>query len=358
MRALQQLRRLMPVQEARPAPVQAAGIAGAALGTSAAIEYFLDPDRERSRRTRAQDRAVRAVRRATNGVGVLVRDVANRTRGLAAAARYQSRDVEADDTVLEQRVQETTGRHIGDPHAVDVSAENAIVTLDGHVVRREAKPAMFQQHWSPAARLVATSSAAAAWATSRRFSPPVRWALRGAGSVVALRAATNLPLKRITGINAGRRAVDVQAAMNIDAAPDGVWPVVSDYASFAEFMPDVHEVAPAGDGRTHWIVAGPAGTHIRFAAEETKRVEGREIAWRTMEDQLVAHAGAIRVDPDSGGRSRVQMHLFYNPIAGAVGHAVTSALGGDPTRKVQDSLQRLRALLANRISTRPDQAGG
>lgn len=384
---------------AGPTPMETAGIAGASVGTGVAIEYFLDPDRGRSRRARARDQAARAVRRANNACAVLVRDLSNRSRGLAATARYRSRDGDVDDDVLEQRVRETIGRHVGHPHAVEVSADGGVVTLRGDVLRREAKraaaavrrvpgvrdvkaewdahqsgdgipqlqgpgrsrqpkPGLLQQHWSPSARLVATSGAAAAWASSQRLPQPLRWTLRGAGSVLAFRAVTNLPLKRITGVTAGRRAIDVQAAISIDAPPEQVWPVVSDYASFPEFMPDVHEVSPAGDSRrSHWEVAGPAGSRVRFDAEETKREEGRELAWRTVDGQLVAHAGAIRVDPENGGRSRVQVQFSYNPVAGAVGHAIASILGANPTRKVQQSLQRLQAVLENKIPSKPQRAG-
>lgn len=95
-------------------------------------------------------------------------------------------------------------------------------------------------------------------------------------------------------------------------------------------MPDIRQAQRASDGRiSHWEVAGPAGIPVRLQAEEISRVEGREIAWRTTEGHLIAHQGMIRVDHEAAG-TRVLVELSYNPVAGAVGHALATLLGADP----------------------------
>jgi uncharacterized membrane protein len=209
---------------------------------------------------------------------------------------------------------------------------------------------LLQQHWSLTARLLAGTGAAAMWMPSRRLPRPLTWALRGTGSVLAARAATNLPLKRrLTGITAGRRAIDVEDAISVAAPPEQVWPLVSDYTVFPRFMPDVREVRRSADGRlSHWVIAGPAGMPVRFDAEETKRDEGREIAWKTTEGQLIAHTGALRLDAEAGGRTRIQLQLTYNPVAGAVGHAVATLFGADPAHKMKQDLLRLKSFIETR----------
>jgi uncharacterized membrane protein len=215
--------------------------------------------------------------------------------------------------------------------------------------RRQPVPELFQQHWAPSARFLAGTAAAAMWGAARRCRPVMAWALRGAGAALAARAATNLPLRRLTGINAGRRAVDVNRAVSIAARPEEIWPLVSDYSVFAKFMPDVREVRRSPDGvRSHWEISGPAGRLVRFDAVETSRDEGRHLAWKSTEGQLIAHTGAVRLEPEDGGRTRVQVRLTYNPVAGAAAHAVARLLGADPATKLREDLMRLKSYVEER----------
>ena len=160
------------------------------------------------------------------------------------------------------------------------------------------------------------------------------------------RALTNLPAKRLTGIGAGRHAVNVIDGISVAAPPEQVWPLISDYSIFRFLMPDVRDIRRDADARTsHWEIAGPAGVPVRFQAEETSRVEGHEITWKTTEGQLIAHTGNIRVDPEPDVGSRIQVELSYNPVAGAIGHAFAKLFGADPRHKLDGDLRRLKTYI-------------
>lgn len=379
--------RIAIIRERRPARMKAVVVSGLAAGAGAVTEYLLDPDRGRARRARVRDKTARAVHRMGDGAGVLARDMGNRSRGVAAGRRYRRNGDAADDRIVHERVRAELGRYVGHPHAVEVHVDDGVVGLTGDVLRdddrraarairrvpgvrqvevrwtvhddaegvprlqgtsrpRHPVPQLLQQHWSPAARVAAGSGAAAMWTVSGRLPRPLAWAVRGTSSVLATRAATNLPMKRLTGIAAGREAVDVAGSISIEAPPERVWAQVSDYTAFPRFMPDVREVRHSDDGRTsHWVVAGPAGVPVRFDAEETKRVEHREIAWQTTEGQLVSHTGSLRLEPIGDGRTQVHVQLSYNPVAGAVGHAVATLFGADPAHKMRHDLQRLKSFV-------------
>jgi uncharacterized membrane protein len=374
----------MTVEERRRLLPRGVVAAGAGFGAGFAVAYLFDPARGRSRRARGRDRASHATHELRDGLGVLSRDLSNRSRGRAASVRYRVSGRSVDDRVLYERVRAELGRYVSHPHAVQVHVQDRVVTLSGDVFahedeparraikrvpgvkrvnkrwsahrdatgipqlqgagrRREPVPEFRQQQWSPTARLLAGTAAASGWVMSAGMPRLFAWAIRGAGTVLALRAATNLPLRRLTGINAGRRAVDITAAITIDAPMEAIWSLVSDYSVFARFMPDVHEVRRSTDGRTsHWVISGPAGVPIRFDAVETKREEGREIAWKSLEGQLIAHTGELRL-VEQDGRTRVQVQLTYNPVVGAAGHAVARLLGGNPARKLQQDLMRLKS---------------
>jgi uncharacterized membrane protein len=351
----------------------------------------MDPDRGRSRRARVRDKGAHATHEVRDGIGVLGRDLSNRGRGSAAAARYRIRGGNADDRILHERVRAELGRHISHPHAVEVEVRDQIVTLGGHVLTgedgrahrcvrripgvkrvdtrwhvhrdgsgvpqlqgsgriREAKPEMLQERWSPTARLIAGTAGASLWAFSKGMPRPISWLFRGGALALSARALTNLPLRRLTGVNAGRQAIEVTAAVSIAAPIEAVWPLVSDYSVFPRFMPDVQEVRLSADEqRSHWVIRGPAGVPIRFDATETKREEGREIAWKSTEGQLIAHTGVLRVDRQGDGRTRVSVHLTYNPIAGAAGHAIASLLGAHPARKLREDLMRLKSHIEREV---------
>lgn len=374
--------RIFQVEPRRRSRAIVAAVLGACIG--AVVTYLLDPDRGRARRAKVRDKGAHATHEVRDGLGVLGRDLSNRGRGSAAAARYRLTGSSADDRILHERVRAELGRHVSHPHAVEVEVHERVVTLTGDVLtgederarkmvrripgvkhvethwnvhrdagdvprlqgtsrRRKPVPELRQRHWSPTTRLLAGGAGASLWAMSRRLPRPISWLAGCAAFAVTARAATNLPLGRLTGVTAGRDAIEVTAAVSIAAPVRAVWPLVSDYSLFPRFMPDVEEVRLSADElRSHWVVRGPAGTRIRFTATETKREEGTEIAWKSAEGELIAHTGVLRVDAQSDGRTRVQVHLCYNPIAGAAGHAIASLLGAHPQRKLRQDLMRLK----------------
>ena len=78
---------------------------GLALG--AGLMYLLDPNRGARRRNIMCDKVVHARRLAREGWDATSHDLANRSRGLAAAARSRLSPDDADDWVVEQRVRAT-----------------------------------------------------------------------------------------------------------------------------------------------------------------------------------------------------------------------------------------------------------
>lgn len=362
-----------------------AAVVGAGVG--AVAEYVTDPDRGHARRARVRDKAVHTVTSVNHAYHVLARDMAGRGRGVLASARYVVAGRHVEDDVLHERVRAQLGRHVSHPHAVHVHVTDGEVTLTGDILAGEAPRArralrrvpgvrrlaadwtahtdttgvsalqgegrarvptteLMQEQWSPTARFFMSAAAVGAWLVARRVPPPVAWSLRGVGTAVAARAVTNLPMRRITGVGAGRQAVRLHAAVCVPASPGRVWSVVSDYSVFPMIMPDVRMVdRSGGESASLWEIRGPGGLPVRFEAEETEREEGRHISWQTRDGQLVAHSGTLRVDPVGDGRTRVQVQLTYNPVAGAIGHALATLLGANPSRKLHDGLVRLKTAL-------------
>ena len=114
-------------------------VRGAAFG--AAAMYMLDPDRGRRRRAVARDRTARLVAEAGETLCEASRDLANRASGARARARHWMHgDAQIDDLRLIERVRARLGRVVTHPHAIQVGARDARVTLSGPILAHEVAP--------------------------------------------------------------------------------------------------------------------------------------------------------------------------------------------------------------------------
>ena len=368
-------------------------------GLGAGLMYFLDPDRGRRRRHLVRDKVVHGLHVADDTAGAIRRDMANRARGVAAVAHRPFNGNDAEDEVISDRVRAELGRAVSHPGAVDVAVDDGVVTLSGPVLsdqapallrstwrvrgvrdvedrlerhdtaddvpalQGDARPAgstfeLRQENWSPAARLL-TGIAGGTLMTlamrDRNRPGPAEAALAIAGLGLLTRATSNMPFDRMVGIGAGRKAVTVQKSITIDAPPDRVFAWLVDWEHWPEWMSHVHEVRVNGSlsesQRTHWIVDGPAGTLVSWDAVTTRVIPDELIAWKTVPGSPIKHAGRIRLVPTDQG-TRVDVHLGYNPVLGAVGHAVATFFARDPKRQLDDDLARLKTTIETGIPPR------
>jgi uncharacterized membrane protein len=361
-------------------------LAGVGLGT--AFAYFLDPGRGARRRARIRDTVAHAASLTNRALGKTGRDALHRTYGTAASVRSLVRHEQVGDDVLIERVRAKLGRLVSHTHAVEVAASDGVVTLKGPILEREAtrliraigrvrgvceivdqlelheraghvpslqggrapagdRPDVLQTNWAPATRTVVGTAGAALVAAGafRRDGPGTAAALIGAA--LFARAATNVPLNRLTGIGSRRRAVDLQKTITINAPVGEVYAFWSLYENFPRFMSRVLEVRSSErvPMQSHWKVAGPAGAPVAFDAEITQAIPNHMIAWRTLAGSPVAHAGIVRFDPEIEGRTRVHVRMSYNPPAGWLGHGIATAFGVDPKHSMDEDLVRMKTLI-------------
>jgi uncharacterized membrane protein len=358
------------------------------FGLGIGLMYFLDPERGRRRRALMKDKFAHSMSITADAAGATGRDAAHRAAGTAAWMRGAlRRGGPVDDAVLIARVRAQLGRVVSHPHAIEVSAVDGRVTLRGPVLQAEVNqllnavgrvpgvrgvvneldehkepgnvPALQggsvprppradirQRQWSPTTRLLVgtAGSALTGYGASRRDVPGAMLAATGLG--LMMQAATNLETRRLTGIGARRRAVDVQKTITIDAPVEEVFRFWTAYENFPLFMSRVLDVRPSGGERqSHWKVTGPAGMPVEFDAEVSAFVPNEVFAWRTVEGAPVGHAGLVRFEPTGDGRTRVHIRMSYNPPGGWMGHAVAAAFGVDPKSSLDADLARLKTLL-------------
>ena len=366
-------------------------VAGA-MGLGAGLMYVLDPGRGRRRRSLVRDQITHFVSIADDALGATARDMANRARGVVAEGRAMLSGERVPDEVLETRVRSKLGHYVSHPGSIGVVVYDGRVFLSGPILTSEVEPLLealrrvrgvqgienrldeherredisglqggiartgeqyelLQSNWSPTARVLAglTGGTLTLLSAGRRGPLGLGLGLLGAG--LFARAATNLELRRLIGIGAGRRAVDIARTITVDAPLERVWAYWRDYKNFPTFMSHVREVRDLGGGRSHWVVDGPARSTVEWDAMLTAEEPNTLIAWKTVAGASVEHAGIVRFERANGG-TRVHLRMSYNPPAGAVGHALARLVGADATRLMNEDLVRMKTFIETRTPPR------
>lgn len=356
------------------------------MGLGAGLMYFFDPQYGERRRAMVRDKANNFVNNLDTSIDTAVEDVRNRARGVLSEMTAKLSDERTPDWVLKERVRFNLGRIASNTRAVEVTSDSGRVTLSGSILReeedavvkaamrtrgvhgvenqlevfdtpedistspdvsstqRQTRADLGQGSWSPTTRLlsgVGGSLLTLYGLTRRGIVKPV---LSTAGLVLATRGMTNLDTRSLLGLGMGENGIRVNKSIIIFAPIDEVYRFWRNFENFPLFMNHVKEVLVQNDIST-WKVAGPAGISFEFQSQITQDIPNDSIAWETLPDSQIHHAGLVRFDQTRDGSTRVTVQMSYVPPAGAVGHAVAQLFGVDPRQAMNEDLMRLKSLL-------------
>lgn len=367
------------------------GSAGAGAGLGAGLMYLLDPQGGGRRRAVAKDKTVHALKKGGDAARKTSRDLGNRSKGMVLGAASKLRREHPDATTLTDRVRSHLGHVVSHPSAIQVMAdESGRIVLTGSVLApehagllkavgkvkgvtevedrlyvyeeagnvpelqgggdRTARSGLLRRNWPPATRLMAGTAGAGLLVAGLRRRDKAGAALGALGLGLLARGLTNLEARRLTGLGAGRRAVDLQKTIHVAAPVDEVFALWANFESFPRFMTNVLEVRDLGEGRSHWVVRGPAGSTVQWDAEVTRFEPNRVLAWKTEPGAVVESSGLLHFERDGDG-TRVHVQMSYNPPAGAVGHGVATFLGSNPGRLMDEDLVRFKSLVEDGKAT-------
>lgn len=356
------------------------------VGLGAGVMYWADPRSGRARRALVREKVWHMVLSVGDALEVVGRDMAHRARGLVFKLRGRFYEEDVDDVTLEARVRSALGRVCSHPGAIAVSCRHGRVELKGPVLASElkpvlaqirhvrgvheldddlephtaaghhpglqggierlgARPELLQRRWSPSARFLVGlgSMGLLAYGLSRRGV--VGWGLSGVSLLLGGRSATNLELRRLTGVGAGPMALTLHKDITVSAPVNEVFAFWQAMHNFPRFMCHVEEVRLSKEGRSSWKVRGPAGILFEWDAVITRLEPGKLLEWKSVEGAMVENSGCIRFEDVGNGRTRLDIRLSYNPPAGAIGHAFARLLGADPKKQMDDDLLRFKSLM-------------
>ncbi|HYO64384.1 MAG TPA: SRPBCC family protein [Pyrinomonadaceae bacterium] len=144
----------------------------------------------------------------------------------------------------------------------------------------------------------------------------------------------------------GGSGVKVEKSVIINRSPEELYSYWRNFENLPRIMSHLESVHTTGEGRSHWVAKGPAGTTVEWDAEVYNEKENEMIAWRSLEGADVDNAGSVHFTPAPGGRgTQVRVVVKYDPPAGKVGAAVAKLLGEEPSGQIQEDLRRFKQFM-------------
>jgi uncharacterized membrane protein len=144
----------------------------------------------------------------------------------------------------------------------------------------------------------------------------------------------------------GPGVVHFERSIIIDRPAEELYRHWRNFEELPRFMHNLVRVDVTDGGRSHWVAKGPAGTTLRWDAEVINEHPGELIAWRSLPDGDLDHAGSVRFQPARGGRGTlVRIEMQYRAPAGAAGARITKFLGQAPEKQVGQDLHRFKQLV-------------
>lgn len=358
-----------------------------AAGMGAGLMYLFDPDRGKRRRALLRNKGVHISRIASDAAGKTRRDIRNHLRG--AFAQVESVFVDngpVSNDVLAARVRSKLGRVVSHPSAVEVKAVDGLIILSGPILADEAHPLLdsvtgiqgvknienrlevhehagdipalqggrrrqgpsfgpLKTNWSPTTRLVATAAGSALAVYGARRRDVAGTMMSSVGLGILARALTNFETSRLLGLDGGRKVIDIQKTINIEAPVDRVFTYWSHPENFPDFMSHVLEVRRIGDGLYRWTVGGPAGLSVQWDAGITDLDFNKRLAWKSLPGAIIEQEGMTRFSSNPDDSTRIDVKMSYNPPAGALGHAIAELFGVDPKHEMDDDLMRMKSFI-------------
>ena len=162
-------------------------------------------------------------------------------------------------------------------------------------------------------------------------------------NVLAVTALDVICAKQLSN---GNHGIHAKGSCIVNREPEEVYSFWRNFENFPRFMRHVESVQDLGDGRSHWVVKGPAGMTVEWDAMTVADDPGTVITWRSLENADVDNAGAVRFERAPGGRGTiVRVNLEYNPVGGVLGATVAKLFGEEPEQQLDDDLRRFKQIL-------------
>jgi len=142
-----------------------------------------------------------------------------------------------------------------------------------------------------------------------------------------------------------RKAIKIEEHITIDRSRDELFRIWRNFEQLPKYADDLESVTAVGDGRTHWVARVPGGKRVEWDSEMVNEIPGELIAWKTVGNPDVAHAGSVHFRDAASGTTDVRIVVDYEPPGGRLGalvHAFTKLFGQSPEQKIPGDLRKFK----------------
>jgi uncharacterized membrane protein len=155
-----------------------------------------------------------------------------------------------------------------------------------------------------------------------------------------------------------RKAIKVERSITIGKPARELYDFWRKFSNLPRVLDHLESVAELANGRSHWVAKGPGGSRIEWDSEIVNDIPGQLIAWKTVGEPDVAHAGSVHFTPVAAG-TEVRFVMDYEPPAGRLTHVLAKVFGESPDQKVREDLKRLKMLFeTGEVVTTAGQTSG
>jgi uncharacterized membrane protein len=159
-------------------------------------------------------------------------------------------------------------------------------------------------------------------------------------------AATRVRRDGVAGEAFEERTIGVEKTLAVNRPPQECYETWRRVENFPRFMEFVDSVTPVGRNRFHWVARSPVGAKIEWDSEITNDQPGRLIAWRSVDEADVEHAGVVRFEPGPNGRGTwLRVEIQYRPPGGALGAMLARIANAAPKLAIEEDIRRFKRLV-------------
>ena len=138
----------------------------------------------------------------------------------------------------------------------------------------------------------------------------------------------------------------VSRSVSINRSPDELYRFWRRFENLSLIMDNVRSVTSGDDGRSHWVVEGPAGKTLEWDAIMVEDSPGEAIEWKSAEGASVRNSGRVEFIASENDRGTVvRVTLAYDPPGGAIGQAVAKLFSREPKVQARRDLRRFKQLM-------------
>jgi uncharacterized membrane protein len=142
------------------------------------------------------------------------------------------------------------------------------------------------------------------------------------------------------------QGIKVEKSVTVDRPPEELYRFWRNLENLPRFMNHLESVIELDDRRSHWVAKAPAGAKVEWDAEIYNEKQNELIAWRSVENSDVNHAGSVRFEQAPNGRgTEVKVVINYQAPAGKLGTALAKLFGEEPEIQLEDDLPRFKRLM-------------